>query len=243
MHSLHGDRIRALRQAEGGAPVGIEPVGEVPDAILLFDLHVASMGNRQVHGRDARDIVAVQEQRQSYLRESVRAQGWPVPDSTASPATPQRQLRPGFWPEGRLRAATRPLTCPPYTWLRGGCTTPIRSVLGCPGCPNTTVRPVFACPVTHRSGSGRPPGAACSDVPGTASRSVPLHQPRALPARLRRAGAGYGGGRVPSAARAGALSRDPGRECRSVLPGPGRRPEGAGARLPASNVTGRHDHR
>ena len=67
MHRLHADGVGALRQAEGGAAVGIEPVCDVADAVLLLDLHVAGMGDGEVHGRDAGDIVAVEKQRHGNL--------------------------------------------------------------------------------------------------------------------------------------------------------------------------------
>jgi hypothetical protein len=64
---LDTDRVGTLRQAEGRPALGIEPVGDVSDAVLLFDLHVSRVGNGKVHGCDAGDIVAVQEERHSYL--------------------------------------------------------------------------------------------------------------------------------------------------------------------------------
>src|SRR2546423_5820713 len=67
MHGLHADRVGALRQAEGGAAVGIEPVCDVANAVLLLDLHVASVGDGEVHGRNAGDIVAVEKQRYGNL--------------------------------------------------------------------------------------------------------------------------------------------------------------------------------
>ena len=46
VNGLHRNGIRALRQAESRPAVGIEPVGDVADAVLLFDLHIASVCNR-----------------------------------------------------------------------------------------------------------------------------------------------------------------------------------------------------
>ena len=70
---LHRQRVGAVRQAKGRPAIRIEPIGDVAHAVLLFDLHIAGVRDGEVHGRDAGDIVAVQEQRQSYLRESVWA--------------------------------------------------------------------------------------------------------------------------------------------------------------------------
>ena len=46
VNRLHGNGIRALRQAESRPAVGIEPVGDLADAVLLFDLHIACVCNR-----------------------------------------------------------------------------------------------------------------------------------------------------------------------------------------------------
>src|ERR1700694_344434 len=67
VHRLHGDRVRTLREAEGGPALRIEPVSDVPDAVLLLDLDVSGVGNGKVNGGHAGDIVAVQEERHSYL--------------------------------------------------------------------------------------------------------------------------------------------------------------------------------
>ena len=64
---LHAEGVRALRQAEGGPAAGVEPVRDVFDAVLLFDLHVAGVGPGQVRGGDPRNVVAIQEEWHSYL--------------------------------------------------------------------------------------------------------------------------------------------------------------------------------
>jgi len=71
MNGLHRNRVRALRQAEGGPTAGIEPVGDVADAVLLLDLHVAGVGDGEVHGRDAGDIVAIEKEWHNYLQRIV----------------------------------------------------------------------------------------------------------------------------------------------------------------------------
>jgi hypothetical protein len=67
VHRFHADRVRAFRQAEGRPAGRVEPVCDVLDAVLFFDLHVAGVGPGQVRGRDSRYVVAIQKQRQSYL--------------------------------------------------------------------------------------------------------------------------------------------------------------------------------
>ena len=61
-------------------------------------------------------------------------------------------------------------------------------------------------------------------------RAAPLHQPRAVPARLRGPPARPRRGRPGAAARAGEVHGDLRRAARRVLPGPGRRARGPGGR-------------
>src|SRR5207248_11420660 len=87
------------------------------------------------------------------------------------------------------------------------------------------------------------PGGSTAGPGGPDPGSAAVPEPGAVAARLRRTRARHGRGRVAAAARAGALPGDPGRERRPVLPGPGRRPEGAGARGSPPNIAGWHEHR
>src|SRR6267143_3598970 len=79
---LSSKNNRALRQAEGGPTARVEPVRDVLDAVLLFDLHVAGVGPGKVCGGDPGNVVAIQEQRHSYLINPSGAK--PVADTTGA---------------------------------------------------------------------------------------------------------------------------------------------------------------
>src|SRR6267143_3550842 len=64
---LSSKNNRALRQAEGGPTARVEPIRDVLDSVLLFDLHVAGVGPGQVRGGDPGNVVAIQEEWHSYL--------------------------------------------------------------------------------------------------------------------------------------------------------------------------------
>lgn len=93
MACLGGLLVRRIREAEGRLPLVIEPVGDVAHSVPALDLQIPDVGLRQVFGGHTGKLVAVEEERHTFLPAGGRTH---YPSSHGSEARGRRGVRRGY---------------------------------------------------------------------------------------------------------------------------------------------------